>query len=268
MQELTVGLLTLLIVSTSKRSILSLHDRTTLLSHLLTCLFTFSIPPTSSSSAKLDPLRAHLVRRLPAFACQTQDSKAALVRALVPSARHVLTSEQCFVSTTSTCASTAAKPASGADAAKALCHCVLGLLLLPLVPGSGGGNAPAAAKESSSQANGQNDEENPNSPIDEDSRDIEEELAKGVATRASPEPTAQRGVKAGVPLESGPEVWLYDFMLQCLEEAVVSSESVKSCKVDKYIRQLLRSLRAESVPFHALSVPQARKVKVCDASFS
>lgn len=281
-QELTVLLVSLLIFSSSssKATMLSLQERSKLLCHLLTSLFTSSTPPTSSPTNH-DAVRTHLERRLPAFACQSPDSKAALVRALVPAARHVLNANQCYVSSASPTSSSggvatsatraAAVATTGADAAKSLVHCVLGLLLLPLAPGSSSSSAVPAAGTSqqpdSRAASSVHDGENPivsndtqsKNRQDDDAQDGEEEKNQG-GEGATPE-APQGGLEGRA--KNAPEAWVYKLLLLGLEEAAVCSEVIKTHKLEKYIKQLLKSLRAESVPLHALSVPQACKLQVC-----
>jgi hypothetical protein len=276
LQELTVQLLQLLMFSSRKPSILSPQERSTLLSHLLASLFTSPIPPTSSPSTSLDPLRTHLERCLPAFACQAPDSKRTLVHALIRAARDVLAADKCYAASSrasKSATSAAAVPKTPADAAKSLVQCVLELLLLPLSSGSSGNilqtpaappeegarTTPGALPDSSDDESDADPDGSHQDPQNNSSRNHEEEDRGPGEASAQGLPGPPEG---GIQNSSAPEVWVYEFLLQCLQEAAVASTAIKACKLDKYIKQLLKSARAESVPLHALSHQQVRKLKV------
>ena len=63
-------------------------------------------------------------------------------------------------------------------------------------------------------------------------------------------------------MKNAPEVWVYKLLLGGLKEVAVCSEHIKGLKLDKYIKQLLKTLRAESAPLHALTVPQVHQLQV------
>ena len=250
-----------------------MRERTSLLRHLLTSLFTSSLSPSFPPSTNLDPLRAQLERRLPACACQSPDSKVALVRALVPAARHVLTAEHCYSSSATASAAASAGAAAvatgGPDAAKSLVHCVLGLLLLPLAPGSDSSaaeSAPPSEDRPGSQASSRNDADLHPTENGQDGKDPHgdtDEQSQIDAPGQSSKPPSQApqdGVEGD--LKNAPEAWVYELLLWGLQEAAVCSPVIKALKLDKYIRQLLKAMRAESVPLHALTVPQARQLQV------
>lgn len=154
--------------------------------------------------------------------------------------------------------SAAAVSTSAPEAARALVHCVVCLLGIPLAPEGGHLNpiqhSRPTATSSDDPLRANNNSQDSDTENVEPNFDQQTEDADGVE--------GVKGEDESQFRQCAPEVWCYELVLQCLQEAVICSAAVADSNLEVYLQQLLKFVHSDMVPMHVLTEQQAQKVKV------